>query len=92
MGIGCIIALLILCGPRLMLIILHLSRGFMDPISTLWAILGWLFMPWTTLWCCYVYGQHGVFTGWNLVILIIAILADWGTNGSASHDRRHQER
>jgi len=84
---GCLVVLGLLLGPRFLLLILHLTQGFMDPISTLWAVLGWLFMPFTTFWCCYVYGQGGRFDGENLVVLIIAILIDLSSDGGASSCR-----
>ena len=89
---GCLIALLILVSPRLALIVLHLGWDYLNPISPFWAVLGWLFLPWTTLWCAYVYNNGGDFSGLNLVLLIVAILFDLAASASGSSSRhRHQE-
>lgn len=89
---GCLVVLGVLFGPRLLLLLLHWTQGFMDPISTLWAVLGWLFMPYTTLWCCYVYGHGGEFNGWHLVILVIAVLSDLGVGGGSASTSQRERR
>lgn len=87
---GCILPILSLFMPRLVLIGIAI---FTDWISTawpdgyLWLILGWLFMPYTTL--AYMAAQlHGGLSGWWIVLLIVAILFDLGGQGSSttSHD------
>ncbi len=55
--------------------------------ALIWAILGWLFLPWTTL--AYLYVFPGGIQGFEWIILAIGFIIDIsGHGGSYRHRRR----
>ncbi len=89
---GCFLTGVALLAPRiLMFFILLLTDWFSAAFETaLWPVLGFLFMPYTTLaWMAAQLRGGGVSGGW-LVLVIIAVVADlggWGSGG-AFYNRR----
>ncbi|HCC22862.1 TPA: hypothetical protein DF272_01645 [Candidatus Falkowbacteria bacterium] len=74
-------------SPRLILFILLVVSDYLHTAfdSVLWPLLGFFFMPWTTLWCAYVYNEGG-FTTWRIMVTIITIIVDlpgWKSNHKA---------
>ena len=68
--------------PRIVLIILwfydYTPRAFQ---TTLWPVLGFIFMPFTTLAYAYAVNTNGSVTGGYLALVIFAALLDLGTIG-----------
>ncbi len=58
--------------------------------ALVWAILGFLFLPWTTL--AYLYVFPGGVTGYEWIILIIAVLFDLSGHGGGYRHRHHLRR
>jgi hypothetical protein len=86
----CLFVLLALATPRFVVIVLWLfSNWFRGIFSTsLWLILGFLFLPTTLLW--YTAVQHwfgGQWTLWPIVGIVIALSIDLSP---ASHKRRQK--
>ncbi len=90
---GCLIILLILCSPRLLLFLyflfnnarMHLVFGS----SLVWAFVGFLFAPWTTLMYFWVYNPViGHLTGWGWFWIVVGILFDLSSYGSTKFGRR----
>lgn len=86
--------LLILLGlfaPRVILL-LAMCAGVFDGVwrTLLWPVLGFVFLPYTTLaWgLAHAYGP-GIEGIW-LVLLIFAVLLDFGSTGSASQARKRK--
>ncbi len=84
---GCILALIALALPRvLMVFIVLLTDAFARAFETrLWPILGFLFMPYTTLayMAAMRYNAHTLADGW-LALFIAAVILDaghWGGSG-----------
>ncbi|MBM4108389.1 MAG: hypothetical protein FJ255_06180 [Phycisphaerae bacterium] len=89
----CLAVLLALCFPRLTIVLLvifsdYIGRGFND--SVLWPLLGFLFMPFTTLAYAASMNENGAVEGWWLVLVIVAVLADLGLIGGGAAARRKQ--
>jgi len=85
---GCILISALLFSPRILLFVLWLVNFFAEarPWETkLWPILGFLFMPWTTIMfgLGHVY-NGGEFTGMWLIGMILAVIFDLGSNGSTT--------
>jgi hypothetical protein len=81
-------------GPRLVLasawLLTHWYRAF---DSSLLAILGWLFLPWTSLAWIYIYfHNHGVLSGGYVVLLVLGVLLDLGTFGGSHRARKREPR
>ena len=92
---GCCIAFIGLLLPRiLMVFIFFLTDWFPLAYRTwIWPLLGFLFMPYTTLaYMAAMLKNNGSLSGWWLALFIVAIVVDighWG-GGGASHARRRR--
>ena len=84
---GCILAIIALAVPRVLMVIAFLGTNWFERAfaTRLWPLLGFVFMPYTTL--AYIVAMlnnnHAVTGGW-LVLLIVAIVVDvahWGGGG-----------
>jgi hypothetical protein len=75
----CLFASLLLFGPRLILLFIWLLTNWLSLAyqTTIWPLLGFLFMPFTTL--AYMAGMlnnNGSVSGIWLVLLVVAVLFD----------------
>jgi hypothetical protein len=75
----CFVALIALATPRLAIALLWFFstwfKGVFD--SVMWPILGFVFLPTTTLWYTAVYHWwHGQWSLWPVVGLVIALMID----------------
>jgi hypothetical protein len=87
---GCLLAIVGLITPRVVLAILwiftdYLSRAFE---TFLWPLLGFFFLPTTTLAYAVATNSLGGFEGWGLVVLILGVLLDFGVLGGGARARR----
>jgi hypothetical protein len=88
----CIITTLMLFGPRLGILIWWLySPVYFNLVinSFFLAILGWAFLPWTTLMYLAVYGVNGI-VGFDYAFILLGLLADVATYGGGVHGNRKQ--
>ena len=90
--IGCLLVIGAMVMPRLLLLAYWITGSFAKADvweSRLWPVLGFLFMPATTLafGLCHVYGG-GEFTFWWKVAMVGAVIYDLGAHGSAGAKRR----
>lgn len=86
----CLFVILGLAVPRLTLVLLWLFTTWTRAIdSTLIAILGFLFVPYTTL--AYVtlgnVGDRQVAGALDIALLVVAVLVDLGAYGGASRSK-----
>jgi hypothetical protein len=90
----CLIALLLFFGPRVALVLAWLTTDWYRAFnSTLIALAGFIFLPWTSLAWMYTYFHNGGQLGGGYVILIlIAVVCDLGAYGGGRHYRRWRER
>ena len=88
---GCLFAILALAVPRvLMVFIFLLTDWFPSAFQTqVWPIIGFVFMPYTTLayLAAMLNNNHMVSGGW-LALLIVGIIVDVGHWGGAHKYRR----
>jgi hypothetical protein len=81
----CLVALLAFFFPRVAIVLLVLFSDYIGRAihSDLWAFLGFLFMPYTTL--AYAWGMNsgGSISGFYLVAVVIAVLVDLGVIGGS---------
>ena len=86
----CLLLLIGVAFPRLALVLLFLFTGFLERAyhSLLLLVLGFVFLPLTTIvYAWIVNGRHPV-DGIYLAALIIAALADLGVLGQGEYQRR----
>ena len=87
---GCIIFLLILAFPRVSLILLFLFTTYLERAyhGLLLPLLGFLFLPLTTLVYAWIINSHYPTSGAYLLALIIAVIIDVGGLGGGAYHRR----
>ncbi len=88
----CLIALFALFLPRLTMVLLYLFSGYLQRAfqTALWPLLGFVFMPYTTLAYAWAINSNGSVSGVYLFVLIIAALVDLGVTGGSARSRRRQ--
>jgi hypothetical protein len=88
---GCILPIVSLFMPRLaMVFIWLLTNWFGQAFQTiLWPVLGFFFMPYTTLvyMLAMIQNNHQI-TGFWLVLLVVAVLFDMGGQGGSFRRRK----
>lgn len=87
---GCLIALLGLITPRVVMVVLwlftnYLSRAFE---TFIWPLLGFFFLPTTTLAYAVAQNSFNGLRGIGLVIFVLGILIDFGLLGGGARSRR----
>ena len=87
----CIVILVLLGLPRLALFLVwlwgdYLGRAFAGH-SLLWPILGFFFMPLTTLAWAFSMNTWGEIRGLGTVLVILAVLIDVGMLGASRRKR-----
>jgi uncharacterized oligopeptide transporter (OPT) family protein len=87
----CLLVLVLLLFPRVVLILMfllsnYLQRAYHDLII---PILGFIFLPLTTIVYAWLVNTHSPIEGINLLYLILAVIVDiGGLGGGESHRRR----
>ena len=91
----CLPTILAIFFPRLVIIGIAIFTNWFNAAfeSALWPILGFLFMPYTTLayTAAMLNNHHSVNGGW-LVLVVIAVLVDLGGQGSSARGSRRRRR
>ena len=87
----CFIGCLALFMPRLALVLVWLFSDYLGTAyeTVLWPLLGFFFMPLTTL--AYAWAFHyggGSVSGIGLVVVVLAVLIDLGLLGTSESSRR----
>jgi len=88
----CLIVILVLAFPRVVLACLflltnYLSRAF--PGQLIVPIIGFFFLPLTTLAYAWMTNTHQAIAGVNLIIIVVAVVIDLGgLSGGEYHRRR----
>lgn len=94
---GCLLALLGAVFPRFVLVITFLFSGFVHRATPgpalVWAILGFVFAPTSFLWFCAVQNWYGGQWGcFQLLVLVFALSADFGSGGRGAYEVRRRGR
>ncbi len=87
---GCLLAILGLITPRIIILILWIFSGYIGRAidSALWSILGFLFLPTTTLMYAVAQNSFDGLEGWGLVLFVLGVVVDFGLIGGGSRARR----
>lgn len=88
----CLIALLALLFPRIVLICVWLFSHYLDRAyqAWLWPVLGFIFMPLTTLAYAWAVNTNGSVNGIYFAVVLLAALIDLGVIGGSSRARRRR--
>lgn len=87
----CLLAIVVLAFPRIVLILMWLFSTVLDRAyhGLVIPLIGFIFLPITTIAYAWMVTSGLPIAGFNLVILIIAVLLDVGSHGGgARHYRR----
>jgi len=86
----CVLALLAFLGPRLVLFLLWLFTDYLTRAfdGLLLPLLGFLFLPWTTIAWAIAQNEFGGTNGIGLLVIAIGVLADIGVLGGGARGRR----
>ena len=89
---GCLVLVVFLAFPRIALVLLfvfsnYLQRAYHD---LLLPLLGFLFLPLTTLVYAWMANTRAPIAGINLLILVIAVVIDLGGLGGGEYHRRRR--
>ena len=90
----CLVAAVAFFFPRLAIVLLVLASDYIGRAfaTTLWPLLGFFFMPYTTLAYAFIKNHHGSVDGLYLALMILAALLDLGVIGGSSHSARKARR
>ena len=90
MGCGCLLALGAMLSPRLAIFIVWVLTDRMGiAFERFWmGLVGFIFLPWTTLAWALAYQRRTGVTGFGWVIVVFAFLVDMSTHAAASRARR----
>lgn len=86
----CLLALVAYFFPRLVLVLLFIfSRYLHNAYDTvLWPVLGFIFMPLTTLAYALAINANGSVSGFYAFIVVVAAILDLGTHGVGPFAKR----
>ncbi len=86
----CLLLLLAVIGPRFVLVLLALFSNYLQTAYTglFLPLLGFIFMPFTTLAYAWAINSIGEVSGIYLVVVVIAVLIDLGVIGGGQRKMR----
>jgi hypothetical protein len=87
----CLLLLLVLAFPRLVLVLMFLLSSYLERAyhGLIIPILGFIFLPLTTVVYAWIVNSGGPIAGVNLLLIILAVLIDaGGLGGGAWHRSR----
>jgi len=86
----CLLLILFLAFPRIALVLMFLFSNYLQRAynGLLIPLLGFIFLPLTTLAYAWMENSHQAIAGINLIILIIAVIIDVGGLGGGEYHRR----
>jgi hypothetical protein len=86
----CLIVILLLAFPRIALVLTFLFSNYLQRAyhGLLLPLLGFIFLPLTTLVYAWMVNTAQPIAGINLIILVIAVVVDVGGLGSGEYHRR----
>lgn len=82
--VPCLAALLALAAPRAVIVLLVIVTDYVGRAfdSVLWPLLGFFFLPTTTLAWAWAHNTRGEVGGVHAIIVVVAVLLDLGVIGS----------
>ena len=88
----CLLLILFLAFPRIALALLFLFSNYLQRAyhGLLLPLVGFLFLPLTTLAYAWMANTGRPTTGINLIILLIAVVVDLGGLGGGAYHRRRE--
>jgi len=88
----CLLVLLVLAFPRVVLVLMFLMSTYLQRAyqGLLIPVLGFIFLPLTTIVYAWLVNSNLPLAGINLIFLIIAVIIDLGGLGGGEWHRRRR--
>jgi ACR3 family arsenite efflux pump ArsB len=88
----CLLVILVLIFPRVALLFIFFTSNYLERAyhGLLLPFLGFFFVPLTTLAYAWMVNNHQPIQGINLLLLVIAIVIDFGGLGGGEYHRRRR--
>jgi hypothetical protein len=88
----CLLLLLVLAFPRFMLVLMFFFSNYLQRAynGILIPLLGFIFLPLTTIVYAWMVNNNHVIDGINLLIIIVAVIIDLGGLGGGEWHRRRR--
>ncbi len=88
----CLVLIVLLAFPRIALVLIFLFSNYLQRAyhGLLLPLIGFLFLPLTTLAYAWMVNTRQPIAGINLVILVIAVVIDLGGLGHGASRRRRE--
>jgi len=89
----CLVGCIGLVTPRLAIVLVVIFSDYIGRAydTLMWPVLGFLFMPATTLAYAWAINSRGSVEGLQLVVVVIAVLIDLGMIGGSARARREKD-
>jgi len=89
----CLVVVVVLAFPRLVLFFLWLFTHYLQRAyhGLLIPLIGFFFLPLTTLAYAWITNTHRPMAGINVIILIAAVIVDLGGLGGGEYHRRSRD-
>jgi hypothetical protein len=86
----CLVGCIALGAPRLAIVLVVIFSDYIGRAyqTLLWPLVGFLFMPLTTLAYAWAINSRGSVAGLHLVVVVVAVLMDLGLVGGGAASRR----
>ena len=90
----CLVGCLAVAMPRFAIVLVVIFSDYIGHAyqTTIWPLLGFFFMPLTTLAYAWAINSNGSVSGLYLVVVILAVLGDLGAFGAGEAGRRSSRR
>lgn len=87
---SCLLLILLLIFPRVALVLIFLTSHYLERAyhGLILPLLGFIFVPLTTLAYAWMVNTHQPIQGINLLVLVVAIVIDLGGLGGGEYHRR----
>ncbi len=85
----CLLLLLMLLGPRIILVLMFFFSSYLEHAyhGILIPLLGFIFLPWTTLLYAWLVNNGMPIVGFNLILMVIAVIIDLSAHGGGVYHR-----
>ena len=89
----CVALIFLFLGPRVAIFAIALFSDYIGRAfggGFLLPLLGWLFLPWTTLAYAWAINSRGEVGGLHAIVVVVAVLVDLGVIGGGAKKRKEK--